>query len=130
LEHYEWRVCEHYRWRFSPEYAQNAQQIKASYAALISKCQEQLRDRIDNGDEIYVSGGKDAPAVPVRRKMAGKDLAITAAVCTDKAILLDKISGGSDEGEGRVESLLQRLECLAQHQLDAAQTVARQTAHV
>lgn len=85
--------------------------LSAKYRKIVKRVQEQLIDRLENGDEIVLKNGER-----IRVKVRAKDLALIGTVSTDKIIKLDESTEDKRDDLG-VEA---RLKMLAKELVDLA----------
>jgi len=66
--------------------AEHAPELDATYRKIITKANNELLDRLDNGDEVL-----DKNNEVVRLKIGGKSLATIGAICFDKRQILNNM---------------------------------------
>ena len=87
------------------EYEQKYEkQLTGRYDRLVDTAQEQLADRLENGDYVFDKQGQ-----LVRKPMSGKDISVAGGICFDKSRLLKNrptsIQGNADH---RLNDLLEK----------------------
>lgn len=58
---------------------QDTNELKSTYTRIAKRATDLLEDRLENGDDVVTKDGD-----VVKRKIPGKDLAVIAAIATDK----------------------------------------------
>lgn len=83
------------------------EEIRANFSNIILKAQDQIRDSIENGDEVLTKDGSTK-----RVKMKGKDAAVVASIAFDKnRISLGKPTRIADTGG--LDAMLKKFEEIA-----------------